>query len=194
MEEKKKWFGRGIYDKEDAPIRILDKLILGAVVLVIFFIFWFALHGGYTVSFDTDGGSEVADQRLNYGELVEEPEEPVKPGYTFAGWVTSEDESLAKEWDFAETRVTGDQTLYAVWEPAQITVKFDLNGGLCDGLSFVEDKIVIYGEPYGELPTPEKEGFCFDGWIYSGTIISADTQVTMTGEHVLTARWVVEEN
>ena len=172
MEEKKKWFGRGIYDKKDAPIRILDKLILGAVALVIILIFWFAVHGGYTVSFDTDGGSEVAEQRLEYGDLVAEPE----------------------EWSFAETKVTSDQTLYAVWEPAQVTVKFDLDGGACEGSASVPDKTVVYGETYGELPVPEKEGCRFDGWVYSGNIITADTQVTMTGEHVLTARWVMEEN
>lgn len=194
MEEKKKWFGRGIYDKKDAPIRILDKLILGAVALVIILIFWFAVHGGYTVSFDTDGGSEVAEQRLEYGDLVAEPETPVKPGYTFVSWVTSRDESLAEEWSFAETKVTSDQTLYAVWEPAQVTVKFDLDGGACEGSASVPDKTVVYGETYGELPAPEKEGCRFDGWVYSGNIITADTQVTMTGEHVLTARWVMEEN
>ena len=39
---------------------------------------------------------------------------------------------------------------------------------------------------------PVKEGFRFDGWVYSGNVIAADTPVAMTGEHVLTARWVSE--
>ena len=52
---------------------------------------------------------------------------------------------------------------------------------------------MTYGETYGELPVPQKDGYRFDGWIYSGAVIQSDTEVTMTGEHVLTARWVEEE-
>ena len=81
-------------------------------------------------------------------------------------------------------------TLYAVWMPAEVMVKFDLDGGNLDGETYIADKTVTYGEAYGELPVPEKEGFRFDGWIYSGVVIQADTMVTMTGEHVLTARWI----
>lgn len=192
MKEKKQWFGfgRGIYNKTDVPVRILDKLILGAIVLIVVLIIWFAVHGGYTLRFDTGGGSEVAEQRLDYGDLAEEPEEPVRPGYAFCGWETSQDPSLAERWDFSVDQIENDLTLYAVWEPASITVKFDLDGGTVDGAAYAADKTVVYGEPYGELPVPEKEGFVFDGWIYSGNVIGPDTQVTMTGEHVLTARWV----
>lgn len=190
MAEDKKWFGRGIYGSKDVPIRILDGFIIGAICFVVILVFWFATHGGYNVTFDTEGGSEIAAQRLKHGELAEEPETPLKPGYTFYGWVTSEDESLAKEWNFATDKVENDLTLYAVWMPAEVMVKFDLDGGNLDGETYIADKTVTYGEAYGELPVPEKEGFHFDGWIYSGAVIQADTMVTMTGEHVLTARWI----
>lgn len=190
MAEDKKWFGRGIYGSKDVPIRILDGFIIGAICFVVILVFWFATHGGYNVTFDTKGGSEIAVQRLKHGELAEEPEMPLKPGYTFCGWVTSEDESLAKEWNFATDKVENDLTLYAVWMPAEVRVKFDLDGGNLDGETYIPDKAVTYGEAYGELPVPEKEGFRFDGWIYSGVVIQADTMVTMTGEHVLTARWI----
>ena len=190
MAEDKKWFGRGIYGSKDVPIRILDGFIIGAICFVVILVFWFATHGGYNVTFDTKGGSELTVQRLKHGELAEEPETPLKPGYTFCSWVTSEDESLAKEWNFATDKVENDLTLYAVWMPAEVRVKFDLDGGNLDGETYIPDKTVTYGEAYGELPVPEKEGFRFDGWIYSGVVIQADTMVTMTGEHVLTARWI----
>lgn len=193
MTEKKKLFGRGVYGSKDVPIRILDGFIIGAVALVVILVFWFATHGGYVVTFDTDGGTEVAEQKLKHGENAKEPEAPVKPGYEFKGWITSEDPSLAEEWNFAENLVQNDVTLYAVWEPAQIAVKFDPDGGSVDGSAVIPDKLVTFSEPYGELPVPEKEGSRFDGWIYSGSVISADTPVTMTGEHVLTARWIEEE-
>lgn len=189
MSENKKWFGRGVYGSKDVPIRILDGFIVGAVAVAVFLVFWFATHGGYIVTFDTDGGSQIEEQTLKHGELVKKPDTPVKPGYEFQKWVTSQDESLAKEWFFEVDQLQNDMTLYAVWTPAQVTVKFDLDGGNVDGKTQVDDKTVTYGEPYGELPVPEKEGCQFDGWVYSGEIINTDTVVTMTGEHVLTARW-----
>ena len=48
---------------------------------------------------------------------------------------------------------------------------------------------VTFGEPYGILPVPVKEGAVFDGWMYSGQTITEDTKVTVNGEHVLTAQW-----
>ena len=50
-------------------------------------------------------------------------------------------------------------------------------------------KQVTFGETYGTLPEPVKEGRTFAGWEYSGQTITADTVVQMTGEHVLTAIW-----
>lgn len=189
-EEKKKLFGKGVYGSKDVPIRILDMLILGILAAIVILVFWFTLHGGYRIAFDTEGGSEIPVQTLKHGELVEEPETPTKPGYEFVHWLTSEDPSLAQVWSFSENTVEGDLTLYAVWKPAELTVKFDLDGGTVNGAEQAPDQTVTYGEAYGELPVPEKEGYTFDGWVYSGAVITPDTTVTMTGEHVLTARWI----
>ena len=189
---KKQWIGKGIYGKKDVPIRILDGLITGFVVTILVLVVVFAVNGGYYVTFDTDGGSEVSKQKLRYGDHIEMPEEPVKPGFEFVHWVTSEDEYLAEEWDFAENKVETDLTLYAVWQPAAMTVKFDLDGGSFPEGNAVMEKQVTFGEIYGELPVPEKEGYVFDGWVYSQQIISEDTVVFMTGEHILMARWVAQ--
>lgn len=189
---KKQWIGRGIYGKKDVPIRILDGLIgvFGAAIIILIVVF--AINGGYYVTFDTDGGSEIAKQKISYGDYVERPEVPVKPGYEFVHWVTSEDEYLAEVWNFAADKIETDTTLYAIWQPAEIVVKFDLDGGnFLDETNDME-KQVVFGETYGELPVPVKEGYQFDGWVYSQQIISADTVVFMTGEHILTARWAAE--
>ena len=140
---KKQWIGKGIYGKKDVPIRILDGLIVGFVLTIIVLVVVFAINGGYYVTFDTDGGSEVSKQKLRYGDHIEMPEEPVKPGYEFIHWVTSDDEYLAEEWNFAENKVETDITLYAVWQPAEMTVKFDLDGG-----SFPEGNAAVYLAEY----------------------------------------------
>lgn len=196
MEEKKRkqWIGKGIYQSKDAPIRILDMFIIGIFAAIFILVIVFAVNGGYNVDFNTNGGSEVLTQRLRYGNLIEEPTEPQKAGYVFDGWVTSDDPSLAEEWDFNQDKVEGDMVLYALWSPAQITVKFDLDGGNVAGKESIDDLLVTFGEPYGtNLPIPSKAGYQFDGWIYSGNIINEDTVVTTSGEHVLTARWIQEK-
>ena len=189
---KKRWIGKGIYGKKDVPIRILDGMICGFIVTIIVMIIVFAINGGYYMTFDTDGGSEIAKQKLSYGDCAQQPEEPVKPGYEFVHWVTSEDEYLAEVWDFEENKVDGDTTLYAVWRPAEVVVKFDLDGGQFMDAGAEMEKTVIFGEAYGKLPIPVKEGCRFDGWVYSQQIISEDTVVFMTGEHILQARWIAE--
>ncbi|WP_288724445.1 InlB B-repeat-containing protein [uncultured Treponema sp.] len=75
-------------------------------------------EGTYIVTFNTDGGSEVSSQTVNYNGTVATPEEPTKAGYTFAGWYT--DAGCTTEYNFA-TSVTGNITLYAKWTVEVIT-------------------------------------------------------------------------
>ena len=73
-----------------------------------------------TVTFDSQGGSEVASQTLENGETAAEPAAPLKIGAMFTGWYT--DASCAAETQYSfDTPVTADLTLYAGWvipEPA----------------------------------------------------------------------------
>ena len=72
-------------------------------------------NNGYTVSFDSRGGTDVAAQTdLMYGDHVAEPEPPTREGYTFAGWYF--DENCTRPFDFETVIVDGSTTLYARWE------------------------------------------------------------------------------
>jgi len=66
----------------------------------------------YDVRFNTNGGSEIADQRILSGRTAERPEDPIKQGYIFAGWYI--DKELTKEFDF-DTAITARTILYAKW-------------------------------------------------------------------------------
>lgn len=70
----------------------------------------------------------------------------------------------------------------------EITVTFDANGGSVSP----ESKDVICGDTYGDLPTPSKFGFKFDGWYLDGEKITADSIVTMEKNQTLTAQWSVD--
>lgn len=67
----------------------------------------------YTVTFESNGGSEVEPQTIEEGQPATEPEAPTMDGYTFAGWYA--DAELTEVYDFA-TPITGDITLYAAWD------------------------------------------------------------------------------
>ena len=67
----------------------------------------------YTITFDTDGGSEVDAQTVAYGEKAKTPADPTKTGYTFAGW-----ELGGNAYDFAAS-VTEDMTLTAKWKDSE---------------------------------------------------------------------------
>ncbi|MDO4854014.1 MAG: InlB B-repeat-containing protein [Coriobacteriia bacterium] len=67
----------------------------------------------HTVTFDSAGGSGVDAQEVEDGKCAQQPANPVKDGYTFAGWYA--DEALTAEYDFAAP-VTADATIYAKWK------------------------------------------------------------------------------
>lgn len=67
-------------------------------------------------------------------------------------------------------------------------VTFDPNGGTVD----VTEKLVYYGQPYGELPMPTRTGYAFTGWYTAkngGTKVTADTVATVLANQTLYAHW-----
>ncbi|MBQ3180092.1 MAG: InlB B-repeat-containing protein, partial [Firmicutes bacterium] len=66
----------------------------------------------YTVTFETNGGSEVDSVGLAEESVISEPTVPTRIGYKFAGWYT--DAEFTTPFDF-DTPITKDTTLYANW-------------------------------------------------------------------------------
>lgn len=66
----------------------------------------------YTVTFNSNGGSEVAAQTVEYDSKATKPADPTKDGYTFDNWYS--DEELTTVFDF-DTKITANKTLYAKW-------------------------------------------------------------------------------
>ena len=66
----------------------------------------------YTVSFETNGGSELSKQTVTRNTAVKEPTVPTKEGFDFAGWYA--DKELKTKYDFS-AKVTKSITLYAAW-------------------------------------------------------------------------------
>lgn len=67
----------------------------------------------YTVTFETNGGSEVKAQTVAKGETATEPDTPVLEGNTFINWYANAE--LTTVYDFS-TPINSNITLYAAWE------------------------------------------------------------------------------
>ena len=127
--------------------------------------------GAYTVTFQSEGGSEVASQ-IRANTPAAQPDNPTKEGHTFIGWYSGE-----SEWDF-ETPVTADLTLTAKWQINRYTITFDTAGG-SEVPSITQD----YGTAITPPAAPTRTGYTFAGW--DKTIPS-----TMpAGDMTITARW-----
>ena len=116
---------------------------------------------------------------------------PVREGYRFVCWkdMLSPDETgydPGMEYDRDEPL-----ELVAVWQPAQVKITLDADGGIMEE---AEEATVDRGTEY-TLPVPEKEGFRFEGWkdalkpdptlpdtVYEGVL-------TVRRDYALIARW-----
>ncbi|MDP4208839.1 MAG: InlB B-repeat-containing protein [Bacteroidota bacterium] len=107
-----------------------------------------------SVSFNTNGGSSIADLIVNYNSTITAPTAPIKTGYVFAGWF--KDAACTNAWNFATDVVTASITLYAKWT----SVNTGVNNATAGELS-------IYPNPardvlYINSTLPIKSGEIFD--------------------------------
>ncbi|MCQ2398941.1 MAG: leucine-rich repeat protein, partial [Clostridia bacterium] len=72
----------------------------------------FYIDKTYTVSFNTNNGSSVADQTVKFGDTAEAPADPIKDGFEFKGWYA--DSACTTPYNFTEI-VTANTTVYAKW-------------------------------------------------------------------------------
>ena len=141
----------------------------------------------YTITYNANGGTGAPSSQTKYYNqgLTLSYTKPTRPGYAFQGWSTSSTGSV--QYNSGST-FTGnyDQTLYAVWKTATYTVYFNANGGTVSRSS----QAVTYGDAYGSLPTPTRDGYAFDGWYTSDNYrVSAYTTFKETSDQTLYAHW-----
>ena len=130
----------------------------------------------YKVTFDSDGGSSVATQKVESGQTATKPDAPTKTDYDFEGWFLGD-----TLYDF-NTPVEANIKLKAKWEIAIYTITFDSDGG-----SDVEEKYVTAGKTVEEPDTPGKQGYGFYGW-YNGET-EYDFSSAVHSDLTLKAKW-----
>lgn len=144
---------------EETPAKISGGTFNGEVI------------GAYTVTFQSEGGSEVASQ-IRANTPAARPADPTKEGYTFIGWYKGEE-----KWNFADA-VTEAMTLTAKWQLNQYTITFDTAGG-SEVPSITQD----YGTAITPPAAPTRTGYTFAGW-------NREIPTAMpAGDMTITARW-----
>ena len=126
----------------------------------------------YTITFDTNGGSEITPITQDYGTKITTPADPTRKGYTFKGW----DKEIPK------TMPAENITVKAQWEINQYTITFDTNGG---------SKIAPVTQDYGTAITapadPTRKGYTFKGW-------DKEIPKTMPAENItVKAQWEINQ-
>ena len=124
----------------------------------------------YTVTFDTNGGSEIAPITQDYGTAITAPADPTREGYTFIGWDKAIPATMPAE----------NVTVTAQWEINRYTVTFDTAGG-----SEIAPITQDYGTAIAAPADPTREGYTFIGW-------DREIPANMPAENVtLTAQWEI---
>ena len=122
----------------------------------------------YTITFDTNGGSEIAPITQDYGTEITAPDNPTRKGYTFKGW----------DKEIPETMPAENITVKAQWEINKYTITFDTNGG-----SEIAPITQDYGTEITAPDNPTRKGYTFKGW-------DKEIPETMPAENItITARW-----
>ena len=134
----------------------------------------------YTITFDTDGGSEIEAITQDYATEIVAPADPTKTGYTFAGWEPALPETMPAE----------DVEIKATWTINQYTITFDVDGG-----SEVAPITQDYATEIVAPAAPTKTGYTFAGWepALPETMPANDLTVkAQWTENDYTVTWVID--
>lgn len=141
----------------------------------------------YTISFNTNGGTEVEAITQNYQTSVTAPSAPAKNGYKFEGWYS--DSALKNKYTFT-TMPASDVTLYAKWSLETYNITYNLVGGTNNKnnpSSFTIQSADI------TLQAPTKTGYNFVGWYSDSEYNTPITKIAngTYGNIELYAKWEI---
>ena len=170
-----------------------------------------------TVIFDSNGGTEIASQKVEKGKTVPKPTNPIKEGYTFSNWYNGN-----SIFDFS-TPINSDITLKALWsknsteegssdngesgeenntDPGEIsenkkvyTIIFNINDGSDNPITKTQN---IEEGKASSLTTAVSLAFARAGYVFSewntaqngsGTKYSDGAEITLNSNLTLFAQW-----
>ncbi|MCD8308534.1 MAG: InlB B-repeat-containing protein [Clostridia bacterium] len=147
----------------------------------------------YTVSFETNGGSEIASQEVEEGGYATQPDDPEKSDYIFNGWYTTSD--LSTSFEFESVTITADTTVYAGWVSASestaatATFYWNYDGAPDNGVYYTKE--YVSGGKLTKPSNPTRSGYTFEGWYMDADYTTAFVNNSVyTGDVSVYARWM----
>ena len=141
----------------------------------------------YTIKFTNTGDSTVKDITGVYGASITAPADPVRTGYTFAGWYVAGTDTAYTIPATMPDITTEDKTLVleARWTANSYTIIFkDADGTVYKQIDQDYDTDITAPDD------PTKTGYTFAGW---DTEVPAKMPVTPDGGLIITAKWTVNK-
>ena len=129
----------------------------------------------YTITFNSNGGNDIASITKLEGEALGEVPIPQREGYSFIGWDSK----------YPDVMPSNNLTLNAKWKAKTFVITLMFNE------TINVTKNVTYDDTYGSLPDVVREGYTFVGWFDSkenGNQIKNDDIVKLTKNITLYAR------
>lgn len=168
---------QGWYDNEYLTGESITSIPQGSIGDITLYAKWEI--NSYTLTFETYEGSIIEPITQEYNSIVTAPSDPMKQGYTFAGWFTSQ--SFTTQYTFT-TMPAQDLTLYAKWEPNVYVTTYVLNNGQQD--------IIEVDYAGSELLIPTFDGFEFGGWFINVELtIPYESSTFPTQNMTLYTKW-----
>lgn len=157
-------------------------LLVSLVLTLVFVMTAFAGCGAktYTVNFESDGGSNVAEITTD-GTKITMPSAPTKDGYIFGGWYyDSELKNEFKAEKLKDNPITSDITLYAKWTAVTMTglsVKTQPNKKVYTAGETFDKTGMEISASYNDGSSKQITEYTIDK---TGALAVSDTKVTIT--------------
>ena len=126
----------------------------------------------YTVTFNSNGGSNVSSQTIIEGKIATKPNNPTRNGYRFIEWQLN-----GKTYNF-NSKIIANITLKAVWQQViTYTISFNTNGG-----TTFSNQVIESGNKATNPGNPTRNGYVFTGWDF-------DFNTPITSNKTINANW-----
>jgi len=145
----------------------------------------------YTISFVSNGGSNVGSMTVKAGDTVAQTDLPfpTRSGYTFVGWY----QDSALNMYSTHYTVNSNLTLYAGWSqnsPIYVTVTYNANGGQLVGGASSDTVQISYNDTAYIPSDPTRKGYDFTGWYTDRNCTSYfNFNTRLTSDTVLYSGW-----